>query len=179
MYESSDGKLYVAENNGSTDILQQNSIVKKAAFQNVVINQFYITQDQRIVAATDTNGLYEIKNEILIKPPQSFPGSTYNDLIELNDSLLIGGCNGSLRILNKRLELFSEIKQPKYLLTFKIYKDSKSRIWIGTNNGLKLVSLSENNNHDLHFDVLPASFNIPVLKNSYVNDMLEGNYFND
>jgi ligand-binding sensor domain-containing protein/two-component sensor histidine kinase len=180
LYESSDEKLYVAENNGMVDILQQDAIVKKAAFRNVVINQFYETQDHRVVAATDTNGIYEIKNEMLVKPSQSFSGSSYNDLIELNDSLLMGGCNGSLRILNSRLELFSEIKQPKDLLTFKIFKDSKNRVWIGTNNGLKLVLPPENNNKDLHFTVMPAPFNIPVLKNSNVNDMLEdlnGNFW--
>src|SRR5258705_3805675 len=32
MYESPDGKLYVAENNGAVDILQRDAIVKKEAF---------------------------------------------------------------------------------------------------------------------------------------------------
>lgn len=45
LYESADGKLYVAENNGTVDILQHDAILKKAAFRNVIINQFYITKD--------------------------------------------------------------------------------------------------------------------------------------
>jgi ligand-binding sensor domain-containing protein/two-component sensor histidine kinase len=173
MFESADGKMYIAENNGVIDILQQNVIVKRAAFQPVVINQFYKTPDQRVFAATDTNGLYEIKNGDFVKPLQSIPGWTYNDLIQMNDSLLIGGCNGSLLLLTGKLELFSEIKQSKDLLTFKIFKDSKNRIWIGTNNGLKLISQGENYHHIVEYAVLPSPFHIPQLNKGNVNDMLE------
>ncbi len=180
MYESPDGKLYVAENNGTVDILQQDVIVKKAAFSNVLINQFYETQNQRVIAATDSGGLYEIKNGNLVKPVQKFPRSTYSNLTEMNDSLLIGGGQGSLNILNKQFEIVSEIKQPKELLTFKIFKDSKNRIWVGTSNGLKLVSPLVKNNLVMNFRLLPAPFNIPVLKTRNVNDMLEdahGNFW--
>ena len=111
MYESQDGKLYVSENNGTTDILQHDAIVQKAVFKNVIINQFYQTQDKRVIAATDTSGLYEIKNGNLVKPLQKFPDSSYNDITELNDSLLIAGSDGSLRILNSQFEIVSEIKQ--------------------------------------------------------------------
>src|SRR4030095_9967597 len=149
LYESSDEKLYVAENNGTVDVLLHDVIDKKAAFHNVVINQFYQTQNNRVVAVTDTNGVFEIKNGTLVKPPQSFPASTYRDFTELNDSLLVGASENSLHILNTRLELFSEIKQSSGVLTRKIYKDSKGRVWIGTNNGLKLISFVEKD--DQHF----------------------------
>ena len=172
IYESPDGKLYVAENNGTVDILKQDAIVKKAAFHDVVINQFCRTQNHGVLAATDTNGLHKVKDGNLIKPPQLFPRLTYNDLIELNDSLLIGGCNGSLRILNSQLDLVSEIKQTKGVLISKIYKDSKNRIWTGTNNGLKVVSL-QMSNLIYHLNVLPAPFNIPLLKNGIITDILE------
>jgi ligand-binding sensor domain-containing protein/two-component sensor histidine kinase len=180
MYESPDGKLYVAENNGTVDILQQDAIIEKAAFRNVVINQFCITQDHNVIAVTDSSGLYEIKNGNLVKPAQSFPGSTYNDLIEMNDSLLIGGDEGSLRILNKKFQLLSKINQPKEVVTFKIFKDSKKRIWLGTNQGLKFISDIQKNKQPLNFSILPALFNIPTLKNRSVYDMLEdanGNFW--
>ena len=179
MYESPEGKLYVAENSGTTDILQQDAIVKKAAFSNVIINQFYITQNNRVIAATDTSGLHEIKNGSLIKPLQKFPNSTYGDLTDMNDSLLIGGAEGSLSILNSQFEVLSEIKQPREIIIFKIYKDFKNRIWVGTSNGLKLIS-SVLSNQPLSFKLLPAPFNIPILKNSHTNDMLEddnGNFW--
>lgn len=173
IYESGDEKLYIAENNGAVDILQHDAITKKAVFQNVTINQFSIIKNNQIIAATDTNGLLEIKNGNLIKPSQIFPRSTYNDITELNDSLLIGGSQGSLRILNKRYEFFSEIKQPKEILTNKIYKDSKKRIWVGTNYGLKFLSIIRKSNQSLSFTLLPTPFNIPILKNGFINNILE------
>ena|SRR5688572_26396185 len=173
MYESADGKVYVAENNGTVDILQHDAIVKKAAFRNVIINQFYITENNRVLAATDTSGLHELKNGNLVKPLQSFPHSTYNDLTDLNDSLLIGGSEGSLRIMNRQFELISEIKQSKELLIFKIYKDSKNRVWLGTNNGLKIVSIRQKYNQPLIFTILPAPFDIRLPRNHVVNDILE------
>src|SRR5215831_16409924 len=51
--ESADGKLYVAENNGIVDLLDRNKIMTAAAFRNLVINQFCITHDHRLIAATD------------------------------------------------------------------------------------------------------------------------------
>ena len=180
MFESADGKLYVAENNGTIDILQNNAIIKKAAFKHVVINQFYSRKNNSIIAATDTGGLQEIKNGMLVKPPNQVSGSSYNDVTELNDSLLLGGAEGFLNILNRKFETVSVIKLPKGLLIFKIFKDSKNKIWIGTNNGLKLLSPPIKNNKNLHFTLLPSPFNIPVLKDYNINDILEepdGNFW--
>jgi ligand-binding sensor domain-containing protein/two-component sensor histidine kinase len=173
MYESPDGKLYVAENSGITDILQHDAIVKKAAFRNVLINRFYTARDQIVIAATDTGGIYELKNETLVKPFQKFPHLTYNDLTELNDSLLIGGSEGPLRILNKQFEILSEIKLSKETVTFKIFKDSKNKLWAGTSSGLLLMSPTGKNNYPFNFTVSLSPFNIPVLKNHQVADMLE------
>jgi ligand-binding sensor domain-containing protein len=180
MYESPDGKLYVAENGGTTDILQQDAVVQKAVFKNVIVNQFYVTQNNRVIALTDTGGIHEIKNGNLIKPVQKFPHSSYADLTEMNDSLLIEGAQGSLSILNKQFEIISEIKQPFEIIIFKIYKDSKNNVWVGTSEGLKLVTPVQKNNQPISFSILPAPFNIPVLKSRPINDMLEdvnGNFW--
>ena len=180
MYESPDGRLYVAENDGSVDVLQQDAVVKKAAFSNVPINQFYIMKNHRAIAGTDFSGFYEIKNGNLVKPLQAFPNSSYNDFTELNDSLLIGGGEGSLRILNSQFELIAEIKQPREILTNTIYTDSKNKVWVGTNEGLKLLSVRQRGNQSLSFTLLPAPFNIPVLKTRFITDMLEdanGNFW--
>ena len=173
IFESATEKLYIAENNGSVDILQKDAIVKKAAFENVIINQFYITKNNRVIAATDIGGVQEIKNGDLVKPSQQFPGASYNDFTELNDSFLLGGSEGSLTILNRKFEIIAEIKQPHELQTFKIYKDLKSNIWVGTNMGLKLLSPFQKNNQPPLFALLPAPFNIPVLKDNSINDIME------
>lgn len=173
IYESADGKLYVTENNGCIDILQNDAIVKKAAFKNLVINQFYQTQDQRLIAATDTSGLYEFKNGGFIKPKQSFPASTYYDVTELNDSLFIGGYMGSIRVQDKQFRLFSEIELPGGIQLLKIYRDSKNRVWVGTDAGLMLVSYYQKNNQPGSYILQKAPFNIPALHKNIVEDILE------
>ena len=173
LYESPDGKLYLAENNGTVDILQHDVVFKKTAFQNVVINRFYVTQNNRVIAGTDTSGLYEIKNEALVKPFQKFPRASYTDITNLNDSLLIGGSEGLLLILNRQLGFFAEIKKGHGYLTNKIYKDSKNRVWVGTNDGLKLLSIEQPSNHTLNFTLLAAPFNLPALRDHMINDIME------
>jgi ligand-binding sensor domain-containing protein len=139
----------------------------------VVINQFYISRDHRVLAPTDTSGIYEIINGNLIKPRQMFPEATYHSITEFNDSLLIGGSHGFLHILNRELKLFLEIKQVKELVIGKIYKDSKNNIWVCTHKGLKLLSSEKKNNQPLNFTLSAVPFNIPVLKNNLIHDILE------
>ncbi|MDZ4810617.1 MAG: two-component regulator propeller domain-containing protein [Bacteroidota bacterium] len=172
-YESKEGRLYVAENDGHTDILQKDAIINKAAFRNVIINRFFIKPDQKAIASTDTSGIYIIENGQLVKPVQTAPKSTYNDFVSLNDSLFIGGSDRSLRILNRQYGLFSEIILPKDLLVYKIYKDSKSNVWVCTNNGLKIVSNTKKTNKLLHFSLHSIPLPIPLLQNFHVRDMLE------
>ncbi|HKB45657.1 MAG TPA: two-component regulator propeller domain-containing protein, partial [Chitinophagaceae bacterium] len=173
IYESPEGKLYIAENNGIVDVLQYNAIVKKAAFRNVIINQFHVTQNQRLLAATDTGGVQEIKNETLVKPFRQLPGASYNDLTEISDSIFVGGLKGPLNILNRNFEIISTVKLPEELVTFKIYKDSKNKIWVGTNVGLKILSPLKKNDHLPQYALLPASFNIRLLKDDIINDIME------
>ncbi|MDB5201339.1 MAG: hypothetical protein JWQ27_748 [Ferruginibacter sp.] len=173
VYESADGKLWVAENNGTVDILYRDAIIKKAAFSNVVINRFCLLRNGRVIAATDSSGLQQIINGQLVKAAQAFAGSTYHDFTEMNDSLLLGGSEGSLRILNQQFGLFSEIQQPKQLLTFKIFRDSKGRIWLGTSKGLKLVVAARENTHAARFILVDTFLKIPALNNQVVNDIME------
>lgn len=172
IYESPDGKLFLAENNGTVDILQHDAVFKKQAFQNVVINRFYINSVNGVLAGTDTGGLHLIKNDLLIKPSQQFPHASYNDITYINDTLLIGGTEGSLIILNRQLDSFAEIKKPHFLF-FKVYKDSKKRIWVGTGNGLKLLSVKQTGNHLSDFTLTDVPFKLPALNNSLVNDIRE------
>ena len=173
IYESPDSKLYVAENNGTVDILQHDIVFKKAAFQNVTINQFYETQNKRVIAGTDTSGLQEIKNGDLVKPIQQLSHSSFNDIADLNDSLLIGGSEGSLLILNRKFEVVAEIKKRQSFLTNEILKDSKNRVWVGTNDGLMLLSIQQTKDHVPDFTLVPAPFNLPALRNYNINDILE------
>ena len=173
IYESEDAKLYVAENNGNIDILEHNAIVKKAAFRNIIVNRFYHRKATRVFAATDTSGFYEFNNGSFVKPVQAYQHATYNDLTALNDSLLIAGAEGTLHILNKQYRLYAALPQPRHVLTHKIFRDSKNRVWVGTNYGLKLVTFGQPHQQPEGYSLVPAPFAIPVLRNSAINDILE------
>ena len=110
-YESKDGKIYVAENNGRTDIIQNGQIKEKGLFPGKVINRFYRTKSDRVIALADTNGILELKSGELHKINFQFAKSTFNDVIEFNDSLL--ACLSPERpviVLNAYYQFDSEIK---------------------------------------------------------------------
>ncbi|HMJ45936.1 MAG TPA: two-component regulator propeller domain-containing protein [Ferruginibacter sp.] len=171
--EMADAKLYVAVNNGSIDVIEQDVIVKKISLSNIVFNRFNKIKNQGLIATTDSNGIYEIRNGKFSKPTQSFPDSTYHDLEELNDSLLIGGAEGDLRILNRRYQFFDKIKRPWEVAVNKIFTDSKKNVWLGTSVGLKQVLSTQKKGQPAVFYLADVVFSTPVLKNSQVNDILE------
>ncbi len=173
MYESADGKLYIAENNGTIDLLLNGSVIEKSKFAGVTVNSFGSIGNNRIIAATDSGGLQEIKMGNLIKPIQSFPRASYNDFAELNDSLFIGASEGAIKILNKQFELLSEIEKPREFLTFKIYRDKKKQVWLGTNFGLKILLVISAHQEAPIYTLSSPSFNIPLLEKNIVNDIME------
>jgi ligand-binding sensor domain-containing protein/signal transduction histidine kinase len=172
MYESPDKKLYVAENNGTVDILQHDAIIEKGAFKNIVVNRFCVLKNQRVIAATDSAGIYELVNGNLTRPVQSLQNSTYNDFRELSNSFLIGGSEGSIRIMDRDYNLVAQIEQPKEFLTYKIFRASNNKVWLGTNKGLKLLDLPAAINLK-NLRLLPSPFNIPELNSGDVNDVME------
>lgn len=173
MYQTPDGKLYVAQNNGAVDLLQNDAIVKKGLFSNVLINKFYKTNTNRILAITDTSGVHEMINGRLIKPAQQLPSITYNSFLQLNDSLFIGGGEGSLNILNSQLQVVTQVFFAKKAVLYKIYKDSKKRIWVSIDNDLFLLLQNKSVNQYAHFSLHPIPFKFAAEKTRTYNDILE------
>lgn len=173
MYESADGKLYIAENNGIIDLMLNGSVIEKNKFAGVTVNSFCNIGNNRIIAATDSGGLQELKMGNLIKPRQSLPRASYNDFAVVNDSLFIGASEGAIKILNKKFELLSEIVKPRDFLTFKIYRDKKNQVLLGTNYGLKILSGISTKPQSAIYTLTSPPFKIPLLEKNIVNDILE------
>lgn len=171
-HETGDGKIYIALNDGSLNVIDENAILKKVS-GNIIINRFRLMHNHEVIVATDFKGLYKFKNGELTKPHQTFPFSIYNEIIELNDSLLLAGTDHSLHLLNRKFELFSEIKSPVSTLTNCIYIDSKKRVWAGLTQGLRLLSIPDKTNQPLKFAPLPAPFNLSFLQQYPVQDIKE------
>lgn len=172
IYETKDEKLLVAENNGTIDIIQHDAVIQKAAVQNIIINKFINSDAGKVIAGTDGDGLYELREGKLTKPPQITPRSTFSDFAIWKDSLIVGIGEYSLLILNHSYELLATFNKPGVFF-YDIYTDSRNRLWAGTSAGLKLLALSGQNSREVIPSELPAFFNIPLFNTSSITAIYE------
>ena len=68
LHETKDGKILIAENNGSVDMMMPDGTIKRNFFKDVIINQFFKTKNGNILGITDENGIYEINKGNFFKP---------------------------------------------------------------------------------------------------------------
>ncbi len=173
-YESKDDRLYVALNNGAIDMIAGNKVVAKTVSSNVVVNRFIQHSDREVIASTDSNGLQEFNKGKLIQPKQPFPHQTFTDILWLNDSLFMAVGETSIKVFNRKYELFSESVAGNIInYDTKIFPDSKKRIWAGTIAGLRLLSFLPQKNKAITFTPLPAHFNISLLNYTGIKEIFE------
>ncbi len=173
-FEAKDGRLYVALNNGAIDMISENKVVSKVGSSGVVVNRFLHNSSGEVIVSTDRNGLQQFSENKLTQPKQLFPHHTFLDLIWLNDSLFITVEETSLKIFNRKYELFSEIVDKNIIRQDAIiYQDAKKRIWAGTLKGLKLLKVPLQKNQRISFASLPAPFTLPLLNQVTITGMLE------
>ena len=55
--ETKTGDTYVAMNNGSVDIICNDQVTQKGVLKNIVINKLQLTQEGKLLALTDNNGI--------------------------------------------------------------------------------------------------------------------------
>src|SRR5437762_5582146 len=154
VYESPDGKLYVALNNGCIDIIE-NDQVAKGVFRNVVINSFFSSRDKRVFAVTDTNGICELRTGQLKKTAQQYQHASYSRMIALNDSLF-AVCSPEipLRIINPDYQTLGELKSTVSVNEC-VFQDSHKRLWTGTRYGLRLASFDAARPGEIHSNPTP------------------------
>jgi ligand-binding sensor domain-containing protein len=173
-YESKEGQISVALNNGSIDIITGNTVIQNVITPIVVVNKFIINSGHPVIVTTDRSGLQEFRDGKFIQPKQSFSTKTYLDLLWLNDSLFVAVSDSSIGVYNRQYELFSNANEIVYDYTgTKIFSDSKKRIWAGTNAGLRLLAGIPHKGNPISFSPLPSFFNIPELQHRKIIDILE------
>jgi ligand-binding sensor domain-containing protein/anti-sigma regulatory factor (Ser/Thr protein kinase) len=173
-YESPDGKLYVATNNGSIDMVNENKVLQRAVPATTTINRFFQLPGNRVIAATDNEGLLEFNNGKFNRLRKDSLLSSCFDFTALNDSVFIAVGERSIQLLNRKYELLSAINDPYPVYTeFKIYQDSKKRILVGTGTGLKLLAEIPGKGQPILFTSAPAPFNLPALQAKKVTAILE------
>jgi len=177
IYELSNGQLLIAENNGDVDLLDKDRIKQQAVFQKINISKFFTT-GKKIIVLTDAQGVYEMVSGRFTPVSTTNSNFSYDDFEAFNDSLFIGvslwnGPRAAICILDRNFQLFDSISLNKQVGSGTVFKDSKNRVWVGTQEGLYLVAYVKSKNKQHQFKIIPAPFDIPFLKNTIVNDMME------
>ncbi len=173
-YESPDGKLYVATNDRSIDIVHENKILQRSVPTTTTINRFFQYSGNRVIAATDNEGLLEFKNGNFTRLRKDSLLSSCFDFAVLNDSVFMVVGEHAIQLLNRKYELLSAISDPNPVYTeFKIYQDSKKRILIGTGAGIKILAEIPKKGQPILFTPAPAPFNIPALQTKKITAILE------
>jgi len=179
MHEDASGRIYLAENNGSLDIIERDRISMDSIHQRVVVNSFFTTPDRKIYVGTDYNGLLQF-TPFHWDTSASRPFNTIIDFAWLNDSLrIIINSNFKPFVADKQLDVYST-EVSSNLVAFTARRDQHNRVWLCTNEGLKLVSAFEKRGAPIAFDQLPPMFRSPFLDGQTVTDMFEdreGNYW--
>jgi ligand-binding sensor domain-containing protein len=179
--ETKDGVIYICCNDGGIYSITNNGPPQKLPTTGIVINRLVAVAQNKYLALTDKNGIQEYKDGQLSKPPQYGPAHSYFDLEAFNDSLFIVKSDYSVELLNHRYQFFSHHTEstPVYG-EGSLLKDSKNRIWVSTQRGLKLVSPHQEKGKPLQFLELPFPFSHPLLQNQWITCMLEdaeGNFW--
>jgi ligand-binding sensor domain-containing protein/two-component sensor histidine kinase len=167
-----DGKLLIAENNGATDVIQNNITIQKGYKAASPVNIFGM-HNNRLLLSTDANGFLEYKNDSLIAPIQPAIEAPIGDFISLNDTLLLSTGMESYLFLHKNdFSVQASLENPR-LYFFSLMQDSKKRIWACTSAGLQLLQIESGNKPRITFTSLPATFNFSPLNNSQITSIVE------
>jgi ligand-binding sensor domain-containing protein len=166
-----DNQLLIAENDGTVDAIQNDHVQKIIKFSSPA-NSFMVTKKKSILIAADYAGVYEIRGRKFYKPSQQLAQQPIAQLLQINDSLFFahGG--------EMRFQAFSSSYKTidsgsmEYAFFGKLTMDSRKRIWLCTSQGLKLICYSPKNKA-LEFLPPPAPFNMPLLANGIVSDIIE------
>ncbi len=173
VYES--GKqLFVAENNGTVDILESDTVQKKPLAANIIINRFF-GKNEKLLGTTDAKGFVELDHgNIIPRFPKKF--MSYYGALQLKDTFfLLHHENYSIDVIDKNYQPVFSL--PTLNLTAKsfFYMDDQT-ILAGTKTGLKILQV--NSHHELRFIPPPAIFDHPALLQNEVSDIVEDPYHN-
>jgi ligand-binding sensor domain-containing protein/two-component sensor histidine kinase len=179
LYEDAAGKIYLAENNGDLDIIEHDRIYRDTIHTNTIVNTFFKTPGNKVYVATDNKGFLEFGSYKWSRSVQQ----AFNAIIDfavLNDSLNLI-INTDLRpcVVDRRFTAYSTITKGPVGASV-IRRDSKDRLWLCSNEGLKLFSAIQKKGKPVAFQPLPSAFDNPLLKNQAVIDFFEdkdGNYW--
>jgi signal transduction histidine kinase/ligand-binding sensor domain-containing protein len=175
--ETGPQEFIVAQNSGGPVVLKNDRVSLISPASNITLNNFFHADDGRLLAATDDNGIVELRKEG-IRPLNSNYRSSTIKISKLNDSLWLAIDLGlAAQLITPSIEARSKLFAAGATTT---YVDSRRRAWIGTIKGLKLLDPAVEKGGEPAFLPLPPPFDLPMLRQSFISDILEdsqGNFW--
>ncbi len=150
MIEDKEGKIYIAENNGIVDIIDNGEVNQELRRQNPrAINKLIPEPSGRILAPCDEIGV-GVFNEGSIDTLNNARASfTVFDVISEGEYFFVcGTTSGVLLHDHTIIEQWTEHIDYNCIL-----KDNLKQIWVGTSNGHRRVNLSATDTHKLKLSV--------------------------
>jgi len=169
MIEGKDGRLYIAENDGSMDVILNGEVQRDMRKKKeTVINKFVKEDSGRILAPSDEKGVCVFDEGSITSLNQAGISISANAVISDDDLFIVCGTkSGALRPDHTFLKLWSD-SIPDYL---SLLQDQHKQIWVGTSEGLRWVNMSSD--PSARYDLVPTSFQNTLWSKWIIRDMIE------
>ncbi len=162
--EQEDGTLLILSNTLGILALDKNILRQVPVVPGAPAPRFFnflpLTGNKLLVSST--NGIYRFKHDHFLKTAVNAdqPGSTYYDLENLNDKLLLAsnGPNSPFILFDSALHTIKTF--PLKQVTYDVQADKKGNLWMATPDGLRRASEKKLLEGELKFEPVPA----PVAK---------------
>ncbi|HEX7844970.1 MAG TPA: two-component regulator propeller domain-containing protein, partial [Chitinophagaceae bacterium] len=169
-------EFIIAQNSDGPCLLKNGRITPILPKTKITLNGFYLAANSRLVATTDLNGMAEWDKRNIRRLDSSTRSIAIMTVI--NDSVwLLYDPAAGIQLTNSSFKSLSPIT-PVFATT--LFTDSQNQTWIGTTTGLRLLNPTIQQGQPPALLPLPASFDLPVLRQGYIYDFMEdsrGNYW--
>jgi signal transduction histidine kinase/ligand-binding sensor domain-containing protein len=177
VYEVAPQQFIVAQNSGGPRLLQNGAIKSFGDNTQITLNRFYKDDGNRLLASTDQIGAVYLQNGHFLPVNSNYKMSTQR-MSRINDSLwIVMKHQEVIQLLTAQLNPYSAVTPVN---TTTVFTDLQQNTWLGTKKGLMLLAPQQQRNKPITFVPLPALFNLPVLRESYITDIMQdsrGNYW--
>lgn len=129
-YESDNGIIYAALNDGNIDEIKDNKVIQGRS-RHVTVNRFFKTPWNQVLALTDSNGFQDFSNGRLTRClPRGNTNPCYFSAVVLSDTTFATIDLTSVQVYDKSFKLISTTRIQISGFETRSFKDSKGRIWV-------------------------------------------------
>jgi ligand-binding sensor domain-containing protein/two-component sensor histidine kinase len=136
-------EIYVAENDGTIDVIRSGLVDSLSSKTGVVVNQFYLSMNRDILATTDHNGICHMQTDGSASIKCGKITHSIKQFFRFGEYYAVIGILGSHSgILDNNQKYIRQWELPGTEF-FSLLGDTENRIWIGTSDGLYYLNIAD------------------------------------